>query len=199
MIKRKLVILFILISPLLLFGEPNQYTTYSQDTIIFNRFNDSLRKVMFQDFNQACFYIDTMESISAAISFNKGLYIVQNSKGIVHYMKGDYKKSIVEYRKGFLYANKDVPKQRARINLNISLSYKTLTQYDSAIYYLNLAGDLADKYHLDKVKIRANIDRGALYLQQEDYVNAASYLLKDLDQIETSHDTNAFLKFYKTF
>jgi len=196
MIKRKLFILFALIFPLFLLGQSDQTTTYTQDTILFNTYNDSLEKVMFRDFDRAAYYIDVIEAISNKINYRKGLYLVQNFKGIILYMKGNYQESIPEYSKALPYTNKDVPYQRARTYLNISLSYKTLGQYDSAIYYLDLAGDLAEKYHLYKLKMRANMDRGALYLKQEDFVNAANFLLKDLDQMESKRDTISLTNVY---
>jgi hypothetical protein len=84
MIKRKSFILFALIFPLFLLGQSDQTTTYTQDTILFNTYNDSLEKVMFRDFDRAAYYIDVIEAISNKINYRKGLYLVQNFKGIIY-------------------------------------------------------------------------------------------------------------------
>lgn len=195
--RKSLLLLLILF----FFGSFFGYNSYANnkkvDTAYVNQLVNKCKKKVFAYPKESASLIDSIFVLSEGLDYQAGMYNAMKYSGVLNFMLGEYQSSIDYYYKAFEYAKND-PEKEVVLLMNISLSHRTMVQYDSSFYILDKAGKLAEKNGLVKRHADIQLDLGHLYLNQEDYVNAAKYLLRATDLAAGYSESSYKIRAYST-
>ena len=194
-----LFILIFLFAHSIIIGQ-NLPDIYAADTARINNEIKKSRRLIGAKPEKALLLADTILSLSQKHNYRNGIFAAFNIKGSVYLSSFDFDIALATFKQAMLYAGKnDDPRNRAIVLSNLGLVYRYQYMQDSALYYLQKTRNYTEENHLIDLNAKVIFDIAGLYLNQQKYSLAATYLFEAKEKAIIIKDSTLLMFVYNTF
>jgi signal transduction histidine kinase/tetratricopeptide (TPR) repeat protein len=174
--------------------------SFKSDTAKVNKYVDLCGNIIFNYPDSANKYIDSILSLSEKSNYKYGFYKGNNFRGMYYWVTNDLENAIISFKKSLKYSYfKDNPRTRAVVLSNLGMIYSNSYKSDSAIHYLNRTINYSEEHKLNKLRRKALFDLSNLYINQDNYLDAAKNLFTVEDLLKKDYDSVLSIYVYSSF